>query len=142
MIAAFELSKRANSGRVYDKTIKKPADVANYYTHKMKGLKKECFIALLLDSKNRIIKEEVISVGTLNASLIHPREVFRSAIRESANSVILLHNHPSGEPKPSSEDKRVTKLLFKAGELLDINVIDHIIIGKDRYWSFVERKVV
>jgi len=95
---------------------------------------------LHLDSKNKIIKDEIISIGTLNASLIHPREVFKSAIKESANAIILIHNHPSGDPEPSFEDEQVTEKLFSAGELLCIKVLDHVIIGKDEYYSFKENK--
>ena len=86
-----------------------------------------------------MIKDETISIGTLNASVIHPREVFKSAIRESANSIILVHNHPSGEPEPSQEDTEITEKLFDAGELLNIKVLDHVIVGKDKFWSFKEK---
>ena len=75
----------------------------------------------------------------INASIIHPREVFKSAIRESANSIILVHNHPSGDPEPSAEDEQITEKLFEAGELLNIKVLDHVIVGKDKFWSFKER---
>jgi len=95
---------------------------------------------LHLDSKNRVIKDEVISIGTLNASIIHPREVFKSAIRESANSVILVHNHPSGDPEPSKEDEEITEKLFEAGDLFSIKVLDHVIIGNDRFFSFKEKE--
>jgi len=91
-----------------------------------------------LDSKNKIIKDEIISTGILNASLVHPREVFKSAIKESANAIILVHNHPSGDPTPSEEDKRITKILFDAGKFLDIKLLDHVIIG-DTYYSFKEK---
>jgi len=95
---------------------------------------------LLLDTKNRIIAEELVSVGILDASIIHPREVFKSAIKASSNSVILVHNHPSGDCTPSKEDEEVTKILENAGDLLGINVLDHIIIGKDNYYSFKENE--
>ena len=93
-------------------------------------------MVLHLDTKNRVIKEEVVSIGTLNSSLIHPRELFRSAIRESANALILVHNHPSGDPSPSKEDERITERLFEAGELLNIKVLDHVIAGAEGYYSF------
>ena len=96
-------------------------------------------MVLHLDVKNRIIKDEVISVGTLNSSLIHPREVFKDAIKESANSIILVHNHPNGNSNPSQPDIEVTKILIESGKLLFIPVLDHIIIGKDGYYSFAER---
>ena len=98
----------------------------------------ESFYALLLDSKNRLIREERISTGTLTASLVHPREVFRSAIRESAASVIVAHNHPSGDPSPSAEDLEVTARLRSAGELIGIPLLDHVIIGTGRYTSLAE----
>jgi DNA repair protein RadC len=85
-----------------------------------------------------VIKDEIISIGILNASIVHPREVFKSAIKESANSIILVHNHPSGDSEPSVEDKEITERLMEAGELLDIKVLDHVIIGKDNYHSFKE----
>jgi DNA repair protein RadC len=107
---------------------------------KLQDKKKEHFYALYLDTKNQIIEEKLVSKGILNASLIHPREVFNPAIRASSNSVILVHNHPSGNYTPSKEDKEVTKLLDNAGNLLGINVLDHIIIGKDGYYSFKENE--
>ncbi len=115
-------------------------DVFNYYVDKLQDKKKEHFYALYLDTKNQIIEEKLVSKGILNASLIHPREVFNPAIRASSNSVILVHNHPSGNYAPSKEDKEVTKLLDNAGNLLGINVLDHIIIGKDGYYSFKENE--
>lgn len=136
IIALFELNKRHSISKHIDKPIKSAKDVFNYLSPSLSVLKQEIFVVLLLDSKNKIIKNDTISKGTLNASLIHPREIFRSAIKESANSIILVHNHPSGDPAPSKEDEEITKRLFKAGELLDINVLDHIIIGKDSYYSF------
>ena len=135
LIAAFELSKRVNSGKICEKVIKNPSDIASYYISKLKDLKKEHFIAVFLDSKNKIIKDEVISIGTLNSSLVHPREVFKEAIKCSANSVILVHNHPSGSTEPSDEDYRVNKVLIEAGELVGIKVIDHLIVGNGRWES-------
>ncbi|MBI2654363.1 DNA repair protein RadC [Candidatus Woesearchaeota archaeon] len=134
LLAAFELSKRVNSGKICEKVVKNPADIASHYIEKLKDLKKEHFIAVFLDSKNKIIKDEVISIGTLNSSLVHPREVFKEAIRNSANSVILVHNHPSGSVEPSDEDYRVNKVLVEAGELVGIKVLDHLIVG-DGKWN-------
>jgi DNA repair protein RadC len=138
IFAAFELSRRANSGKIAKKSIQNSEDVALHYIEKLKGKKKEHLIVILLDSKNRIIKEEIVSIGTLNSSLIHPREVFKPAIKESANAIILVHNHPSGDCDPSSEDKEITKILVEAGKLLNISVLDHIVVGKDDYSSMVE----
>ena len=133
LIAAFELSKRVNSGRICEKIISNPSDIASYYISKLKDLKKEHFIAVFLDSKNKVIKDEVISIGTLNSSLVHPREVFKEAIKCSANSIILVHNHPSGSVEASDEDYRVNKVLIEAGELVGIKVLDHLIVGDGRW---------
>ena len=134
VIAAFELSKRVNSGRICEKVIKNPSDIASHYIEKLKDLKKEHFIAVFLDSKNKIIKDEIISIGTLNSSLVHPREVFKEAIKQSANSIILVHNHPSGNVEPSDEDYRVNRVLVETGNLVGIKVLDHLIVG-DRKWN-------
>ncbi len=133
--AVFELQKRTQTDRT--KTIIKSAkDVYEYCKPKIGDKLKEYFMILLLDTKNKIIKDETISIGTLNSSIIHPREVFKTAIKESANSIILVHNHPSGDPEPSQEDEEITKELTKAGELIGIKVLDHVIIGKDEWYSF------
>jgi len=136
LIAAFELSKRVNSGKICEKVVKNPADIAKYYMEKLKDLKKEHFITVFLDSMNKIIKDEVISIGTLNSSLVHPREVFKEAIKNSASSVIFIHNHPSGNVNPSKEDFDLTNRLKEVGKLVGIEVMDHIIIGKNTHYSF------
>jgi DNA repair protein RadC len=133
IIAAFELSKRVNAGTIHEKIIKNSSDIANHYIEKMKDYKKEHFIAVLLDSKNKIIKDEVISVGTLDSSLVHPREVFKEAIKNSAASIILVHNHPSGDCTPSSEDEVVSLRLKEAGEAVGIKVLDHLVIGNKEF---------
>jgi len=115
-------------------------DVYNHFQHELKDKKKEHLYAVLLDSKNRIIKKELISVGTLNQSFSHPREVFHKAIKEAANSIIIVHNHPSGDPRPSKDDILISKKLIKAGNLLGIKILDHIIIGQNKYWSWMESK--
>lgn len=137
--ALFEFNKRHNLSRLSNCSIKCAKDVFEYASQRLQSNDKEQVIILHLDSKNRVIKDEVISIGTLNASIIHPREVFKSAIRESANSIILVHNHPSGDPAPSEEDKQITKRLNEAGKLLDIEILDHVIVGKDGYYSFKEQ---
>jgi DNA repair protein RadC len=136
IMALFEFNKRFMIPKNNNKPIKCAKDVYEYIYPKLVNLDKEHFIVLHLDTKNRIIKEETVSIGTLNSSIIHPREVFKSAIKESANSVILVHNHPSGETEPSIEDKEITDKLFNAGELLSIKVLDHIIIGNEGFYSF------
>ncbi|MDI6916912.1 MAG: DNA repair protein RadC, partial [Thermoplasmatales archaeon] len=102
----------------------------------------EYFKCLYLDSKNRVIKNDTISVGSLNANIVHPREVFKVAISESAASVILVHNHPSGDPKPSKDDVEITKRLMETGEVIGIKVLDHMIIGDGRWVSLKEEKLI
>ena len=135
LVAAFELSKRVSSGKICEKIVKNPSDIASHYIEKLRDLKKEHFIAVFLDSKNKIIKDEVISIGTLNSSLVHPREVFKEAIKCSANSVILVHNHPSGSVEPSDEDYRVNKVLVETGNLVGIKVLDHLVVGDEKWNS-------
>ena len=115
--------------------IKSPADVHSLLYPRMREKKRENFTALYLDTKNQVLREEVISIGSLNASIVHPREVFKSALLESSASVILAHNHPSGDPSPSREDIAVTENLVEGGKLLGIDVLDHVIIGEGRYVS-------
>src|SRR5690606_368061 len=108
----------------------------------MRYLKKEHFRIAILDTKNHIIAIEEISIGNLNSSIVHPREVFNIAIRRTANSIILIHNHPSGDPTPSREDINITNRLIEAGNIIGIKVLDHIIIGDNRYLSFRERNII
>ena len=139
ILAAFELNKRVNAGKICEKVVNNASDIANYYMEKMKDLKKEHLIAVFLDSKNKIIKDELISVGTLDSSLVHPREVFKSAIKNSAASIILVHNHPSGDVNPSKADEHIADRFNESGKLLKIKMKDHILIGKDNYYSFREK---
>ena len=141
ILSLIEICKRYNKlvANGYTNTIKSSKDVFNIYSHKFINEKKENFIVLCLDSKHRIIKEEPVSIGILDSSLVHPREVFKTAIKESAYAILLVHNHPSGDCAPSKQDLDVTKALMKAGETLDIPIVDHVIIGKDNYYSFKER---
>lgn len=140
IMALFEFNKRHSLAKRDGEPIKSARDVFEYASQRLITNQQENFMILLLDSKNRIVKDEVISIGTLNASIIHPREVFKSAIKESANSIILVHNHPSGDPEPSQEDNEITEKLFEAGELLNIKVLDHVIVGKVEFYSFKEKK--
>jgi DNA repair protein RadC len=144
ILAMYELFRRTNklNSKGFKTKITCAEDVFNHFKDELKDKNKEHFYALFLDTKNRIIGEELISIGTLNTSLIHPREVFNPAIKASCNSIILVHNHPSGECTPSIEDKEVTKMLYNAGHLLKIKVADHIIIGKDDYTSLKENKLM
>ena len=110
--------------------VKTPAEVYRICSD-LADLAQETFQVLLLNSKNQLINRVMVSVGLLDASLVHPREVFRSAITDNAAAVILVHNHPSGDPSPSAEDLRITRQLVKAGKIIDIKVLDHVILGRD-----------
>lgn len=120
-------------------TIQSPDDAAQLMMERMRFLKQEHFVCLYLNTKNQIIGEETIFIGTLNSSLVHPREVFMYAVKYSAAGIICLHNHPSGDCIPSQEDISVTKRLIDNGELMGINVLDHLIIGDKKYTSLKEK---
>jgi DNA repair protein RadC len=138
--AALELGKRVSTAKLPVKAnLNSPGEVASFLMAEMLGLQKEYFNTILLNTKNQILAIEEISVGSLNSSIVHPREVFNPAIKKSAGSIILVHNHPSGDPTPSREDIDVTARLIEAGKILGIHVLDHIIIGNNNYVSFKER---
>lgn len=138
--AAFELGKRLmGESREGAPVFTSGSSVYAHFAPRLKSLKQEVFLAVLLDAKNRPLGELRISAGTLTNSLIHPREAFREAVRESAASIIFLHNHPSGDPEPSRDDLAVTGRLKAAGEVMGICVLDHVIIGDGRYVSLKER---
>jgi DNA repair protein RadC len=118
--------------------IRSPADVQRHFRRSLRVLQQESFHVLLLDGRHRLIRAEEVSVGTLTASLVHPREVFRDAIRSAAAAIVLVHNHPSGDPSPSAEDRSVTERLRSAGALLGIRVLDHVIVADSGYFSFRE----
>jgi len=134
--AAIELGRRYQKPSLTGASFCSSQDVAVYYQPRMKDLKKEMFRCILLNTKNKIIREEVVSIGSLSASIVHPRDTFKAAIRESAAAVIFIHNHPSGDIKPSQEDILLTRRLVQAGEVLGIQVLDHIIIGDGDHFSF------
>jgi DNA repair protein RadC len=137
--AALEIGKRfAQEEMRRGEQFHSSAEVFNHYREHLGGLKKEEFHVLLLDAKNRKIKDVRVSEGSLTSSLVHPREVFNPVIRESAAAVILIHNHPSGDPSPSQEDLHITRRLREIGEVMGVRVLDHIIIGKGKYISFVD----
>jgi DNA repair protein RadC len=140
--AAFELAKRKDEVIQTKINIESPQDTVNLVKSKLIDKKKEHFLVLSLDSRNNLIKVSEVSVGSLNASIVHPREVFREAIQSSAASVIMVHNHPSNDPTPSEDDLEITKRLVEAGKILGIEVIDHIIVTKDRFISFKEKKLM
>ncbi|HPX61150.1 MAG TPA: DNA repair protein RadC [Deltaproteobacteria bacterium] len=138
--AAFSLASRFQ-GRKLERLDRftSPRQVFDYFHHEFRDSRKEYFLVLLLDGKNRIIRRVQISEGSLNQSIVHPREVFAPAVKEHAAAVILVHNHPTGDPEPSSEDMAVTRRLRESGEIMGIRVLDHIIVGDGDYLSFVER---
>ena len=135
--AAFELANRLEgySGSGDKPVVKTPEDVAGLVRGKLKSKKKEYFLALLLDTRNQLIRVAEISIGSLDGSIVHPREVFKEAISASAASVIFVHNHPSGDTEASEDDIRITKRLAEVGEIMGIDVLDHIIIGDKKYLS-------
>jgi DNA repair protein RadC len=128
--AAFELSRRLEADAADDPMplVKSPEDAAAAVRGLVKGKKREHFIVLCLDTRNRLIGRRTVSIGSLDTSIVHPREVLKEAVSSSAASVILVHNHPSGDPEPSKEDIELTKRLVKAGEIIGIEVLDHVIV--------------
>lgn len=113
-------------------------DLFQRYRARFYSASKEYFLSLHLNSKNQLIREVLVSIGSLSTSVVHPREVFAPAVRDSAASLILMHNHPSGDPAPSREDRECTQRLYQAGKLLGIRVLDHVVIGYDQYFSFAD----
>ncbi|SDN22098.1 RadC family protein [Tenuibacillus multivorans] len=140
LMAAIELGKRLHSFRVGDRyTIRSPEDGAHFLMEEMKDLKQEHFVALYLNTKNQVIHRQTIFIGGLNSSIVHPREIFKEAIKRSAASVICAHNHPSGDTAPSNEDIHVTKRLFESGKVLGIELLDHLVIGDHKFTSLKEK---
>ena len=139
--AALELGKRSCIGtQDYRPMIRNAEEAAQVLQQRMQGLDREHFMVMLLNQKKALLSVETVSVGTLNGSMVHPREVFKQAIKRSAAAMILAHNHPSGDCTPSEQDELVTERLKEAGEIVGIEVIDHIIIGQDMYYSFRENQ--
>src|SRR5581483_11769774 len=137
--AAFELGRRSLSSPLSNgMKLVTSQHVFNHFSPRLRHVKKEIFKIILLDQKNKVIRDLNISEGSLTATVVHPREVFNPAIRDSAASVIFLHNHPSGDPTPSREDKEMTQRLVAAGELVGIQVLDHLVIGENSYFSFAD----
>ena len=138
--AAVELGRRI-SNLTYDDRyiIRSPEDGANYVMNDMRFLMQEHFVCLYLNTKNQVIHRQTIFIGSLNASIVHPREVFKEAFRRSAASIICFHNHPSGDPTPSREDIEVTKRLVECGKMIGIEILDHMVIGDKKYVSMKEK---
>lgn len=141
--AALELGRRLAAAGVEERPlVSSPQEVSNLVMEEMRYLDREHFRAVLLDSKNRVVAIEAVAVGILNSSLVHPREVFKAAVVRSAAAVILVHNHPSGDPSPSHDDIAITQRLVEAGKIIGIQVLDHIIIGDGKYCSLKERAFI
>ena len=138
VLASIELGKRINNkiNNINQIKIYSSQSIFDYYKDKLSDKKQEYFYCVYLDTKNHIIKDKLLFIGTINQSLVHPREVFKEAYLLSASSIICIHNHPSGNINPSNNDIIITKQLKEVGLLLGINVLDHIIIGNDNYYSF------
>ncbi len=140
VLAAVELGKRALAAPLSaGERVQSSQAVFRHYAPRLRDLKREVFTVLLLDAKHSVIRDVAISQGSLTVSVVHPREVFNLAVRESAAAVIFLHNHPSGDPEPSPEDHALTARLVEAGAILGIQVLDHLVIGDDSYVSFADR---
>ena len=139
LVAAFELGRRTSKKGAVKICLNSPEDIFKNFQSDFRDLKQEVFKVILLDSANHFLRNVIISEGILNSSLVHPREVFYPAITEPAASVILMHNHPSGNPEPSTDDIQITRQLAEAGKILGIPVYDHIIVSDDKFTSFAEK---
>ncbi|ASV68833.1 DNA repair protein RadC [Cytobacillus sp. FSL W7-1323] len=140
IMAAVEIGRRM-ANLTFDErySIRSPEDAANYVMNEMRFLSQEHFVCLYLNTKNQVLSKQTIFIGSLNASIVHPREVYKEAFRQSAASIICLHNHPSGDPTPSREDIDVTKRLTECGKIIGIDILDHIIIGEKKFVSLKEK---
>ncbi len=137
LLAAFEIGARlSREDRPSVQRIREPEDVVRLFQPRLRDLQVEEFHLLALDSQSQVLREILVTRGLLNSSLVHPREVFRAAIAEAAAGIIVVHNHPSGDPTPSAEDRAVTRQLLEAGRLLDLPLYDHVVIAGDRFVSF------
>ncbi|UTI41899.1 DNA repair protein RadC [Niallia sp. RD1] len=143
LMAAIELGRRVSNLEFTDRyCIRSPEDAAKYMMNEMRFLSQEHFVCLYLNTKNQVMHKQVVFIGSLNASIVHPREVYKEAFRRSAASIICLHNHPSGDPSPSREDIEVTKRLVECGKIIGIDLLDHIIIGENKFISLKEKGYV
>ncbi|WLR44087.1 DNA repair protein RadC [Bacillus carboniphilus] len=140
VLAALELGKRVHQLHFQDRyVIRSPEDGANYLMEELRFLQQEHFVCIYMNTKNQVIHKKTIFIGSLNASIVHPREVMKEGIKRSAASFICAHNHPSGDPTPSKEDIHVTKRLFECGKMMGIELLDHIIIGEKNFVSLKEK---
>lgn len=140
LLASVELSKRVIKSKVYHAPVLKPEDVIEWFEFEYGVLQQECFIALYLDTKSKLIAHRVLFKGTLNESTVHPREVFKEAFLQNANSVLIAHNHPSGDCTPSQADFEVTYKMVHVAITMGVHLVDHIIVGQNQYYSFKEHK--
>ncbi|UOQ46443.1 DNA repair protein RadC [Halobacillus salinarum] len=140
LIAAIELGKRMQQMKPVERyMIRSPEDGADFVMEEMRDLKQEHFICLFLNTKNQVLHRQTIFIGSLNASIVHPREVFKEAVKRSAASIICAHNHPSGDPTPSQEDIHVTRRLQECGKMIGIELLDHLVIGDRKFISLKEK---
>ena len=143
VLAALEIGRRIASAKPLEKIhLSCPQDVADFLMPRLRYAAKEQFVVILLNSKNKVIGTEVVSEGSLSSSIVHPREVYAPAILHHAAAIMVAHNHPSGDPKPSLEDEEVTRMLSRSGKVLGIPMIDHVIIGDGNYYSFLENEAL
>jgi len=140
--AALELGKRLYRELSDNRILLDKPESVYEYCHEMRFFEKEVLRVILLDSKLFSVFHKDITQGTNNQTIFHPREIFRIAIRSNATSIIVVHNHPSGDPSPSAEDKKATEMLISAGDILGIEIIDHLIVGRERYYSFRENRLL
>ncbi len=140
VLAMAELGKRYSQAKNPINKITQAKDVFDLFHNRLKNEKQEHFYIVMLNTKNHIIGEQLISRGILDASIIHPREIFKEAIKNSSSKILVVHNHPSGDPTPSKEDIEVTKKLIEIGEMINIHVLDHVIVGNEGFWSWIEKK--
>lgn len=141
VLAALEIGRRIASAKPIEKIhLSCPQDVADFLMPRLRYAAKEQFVVILLNNKNKVIGTEVVSEGSLSSSIVHPREVYAPAILHHAAAIMVAHNHPSGDPKPSIEDEEITRLLLRSGKVLGIPMIDHVIIGDGNYYSFLENE--
>ncbi|MBU8879558.1 DNA repair protein RadC [Bacillus sp. FJAT-29790] len=140
LLTAVEIGRRISNLSYDDRyVIRSPEDGAKYVMNDMRFLSQEHFVCLYLNTKNQVLHKQTVFIGSLNASIVHPREVFKEAFRRSAASIICAHNHPSGDPTPSKEDIEVTKRLTECGKIIGIDVLDHLIIGENKFISLKEK---
>jgi len=143
ILAAVEIGRRITNLNYPERyVIRSPEDGANYVMNDMRFLTQEHFVCLYLNTKNQVLHKQTVFIGSLNASIVHPREVFREALKRSAASIIAVHNHPSGSPDPSREDIEVTKRLVECGKMIGIEILDHLIIGENKFVSLKEKGYV